>query len=145
MSKIQGLLDEYGSSHQNATNKLIHWICVPAIFFSIVGLFYSIHLYVAAAALVFTTGYYITLSRSLAIGMLLFAALCMGVCYEIVAMGLLPLWAVSIIVFIAAWIAQFYGHNIEGKKPSFLKDVQFLLIGPAWIMSFIYKKLGIEL
>jgi uncharacterized membrane protein YGL010W len=38
-------------------------------------------------------------------------------------------------VFVIAWIGQFYGHKIEGKKPSFLKDLQFLLIGPLWCMK----------
>jgi uncharacterized membrane protein YGL010W len=46
-------------------------------------------------------------------------------------------------IFILAWLGQFYGHYLEGKKPSFLKDIQFLLIGPAWLLSFIFKKLGI--
>jgi len=99
----------------------------------------------AIIMLALVTVYYFTLSRTLWIGMLLFSVICMIVCYEIKAADILPLWAVSIIIFVAAWIAQFYGHHIEGKKPSFLKDVQFLLIGPAWIMSFIYKKLGIGL
>ena len=152
MSKIQSLLDEYGTSHQNGTNKLIHWICVPLIFFSIVGLFYSIELpfkiaptmnfNFALLMLVLVTIYYFTLSRTLWIGMLLFSVICVIACYGIKAAGL-PLWAVSIGIFVLAWIAQFYGHHIEGKKPSFLKDVQFLMIGPAWIMSFIYKQIGI--
>lgn len=154
MSKIQSLLDEYGASHQNATNKLIHWICVPLIFFSVVGLFYSLELpfkitetmnfNFAIVMLVAVMIYYFTLSRTLWIGMLLFSAVCMMVCYAINAAGL-PVWLVSIVIFVLAWIAQFYGHHLEGKKPSFLKDVQFLLIGPAWIMSFVYKKLGITL
>lgn len=154
MTKIESFLEEYGSSHQNATNKLIHWICVPLIFFSIVGLFYSVELPVEVAAgiklnlavlvLAFVTVYYFLLSRSLAIGMLLFSVFCILVCYEIKMLGL-HVWLVSTVIFVVAWIFQFYGHKIEGKKPSFLKDIQFLLIGPAWIMSFIYKKLGIGL
>jgi uncharacterized membrane protein YGL010W len=55
------------------------------------------------------------------------------------------LWAVSLGIFVTAWVFQFWGHSVEGKKPSFLKDLQFLLIGPAWIMSFVYKKLGISI
>jgi uncharacterized membrane protein YGL010W len=154
MSKIDALLTEYGVSHQNATNKLIHWICVPLIFFSIVGLLYSIqlpvkitetlNLNVAMILLVLAIGYYVMLSVSLAIGMLLFSVACMAACYGIQMAGL-PLWLVSITIFVLAWIAQFYGHHIEGKKPSFLKDLQFLLIGPAWIMSFVYRKAGIAL
>lgn len=154
MSKIELLLQEYGVSHQNATNKAIHWVCVPLIFFSIVGLFYSIQLPVeittnvklnfAMFMLAGVTVYYFLLSPSLALGMFLFSVLCMVACFAIDAAGL-PVWLVSIVIFVLAWIAQFYGHKIEGKKPSFLKDVQFLLIGPAWIMSFVYKKLGIGL
>ena len=55
-----------------------------------------------------------------------------------------PLWLFSLIIFFVAWAGQFYGHKVEGKKPSFIKDIQFLLIGPAWLMSFIFKKLGIN-
>jgi uncharacterized membrane protein YGL010W len=53
-----------------------------------------------------------------------------------------PVWKICTVSFVLAWIGQFIGHKIEGKKPSFFKDVAFLLIGPAWLMSFIYKKLG---
>jgi uncharacterized membrane protein YGL010W len=52
---------------------------------------------------------------------------------------------VSVGLFVAAWIAQFWGHNVEGKKPSFIKDVQFLMIGRLGIMSFIYKKIGLSI
>lgn len=153
MKTIQTWLSEYGESHRNATNKLIHWICVPAIFFSIVGLFYSIklppvlwsgiRLNVAMVLLLLVVVYYLSLSRTLWIGMLLFGLLCLCLCQWIETSVPLPLWAVCVIVFVLAWIGQFYGHKIEGKKPSFLKDIQFLMIGPAWLMSFIYRKLGI--
>ena len=56
----------------------------------------------------------------------------------------MPLWIFSVIIFVIAWIGQFIGHRIEGKKPSFIEDLQFLLIGPAWLLSFIYKKIGIK-
>jgi uncharacterized membrane protein YGL010W len=155
--KIDRLLSEYGESHQNATNKLIHWICVPLIFFSIMGLVASIpagilrsilgegSMFANWAAIILAVAliYYITLSIPLTIGMLLFALLCLFLINKIAIMIALPLWAISLGIFVAAWIGQFYGHKVEGKKPSFLKDVQFLLIGPAWLMHFIYKKLGI--
>ena len=154
MKPIQQWLAEYGESHQNHTNKLIHWICVPTIFFSIVGLLYSIKLpfaiagitaNVAMIVLVLAVLYYFSLSRTLWIGLLLFTVLCLWLCYLIEVANFLPLWQVSIILFVLAWVGQFYGHKIEGKKPSFLKDIQFLLIGPAWLMSFIYRKLGIAI
>jgi uncharacterized membrane protein YGL010W len=156
MRKIDALLAEYGESHQNQTNKNIHWICVPLIFFSVVGLIASIpagmvqsvlgegNFYAnwATITLIIATAYYITLSISLTIGMVLFGLLCLYVSNLVHSSGM-QLWLVSLIVFALAWVGQFYGHKIEGKKPSFLKDLQFLLIGPAWLMHFIYKKVGI--
>jgi uncharacterized membrane protein YGL010W len=155
MRTLNQWLDEYGESHTNETNKLIHWICVPAIFFSITGLLYCIklpwfisetlQLNVAIIVLLLTTIYYLALSIPIGIGMLLFGIFCLTLCYAAETFLALPLWAFCIIIFIAAWIGQFYGHKVEGKKPSFLKDIQFLLIGPMWLMSFVYKKMGIPL
>jgi uncharacterized membrane protein YGL010W len=157
MRKIDQLFEEYGESHQNSTNKAIHWICVPLIFFSIVGLVASIpsqavqsvlgdgnpYANWAAVALVLVLIYYVSLSIPLGIGMMLFGALCLFAANFLVRATNTPLWITSLIIFFVAWVGQFYGHKVEGKKPSFLKDIQFLLIGPAWLMHFIYKRLGI--
>jgi uncharacterized membrane protein YGL010W len=157
MRKIDKLFVEYGESHQNSTNKTIHWICVPMIFFSIVGLIASIpsravqsvlgdgnpYANWAAVLLIFILIYYVSLSIALTLGMMLFGALCLVVANLITKSTSVPLWAVSLVIFFVAWVGQFYGHKVEGKKPSFLKDIQFLLIGPAWLMHFIYKRLGI--
>lgn len=157
MRKIDELLSEYGESHQDETNKRIHWICVPLIFFSVVGLIASIpsegvqrflgegnpYANWAAVVLILVLIYYVSLSIPLSIGMLLFAVLCLYLARVIAQVNVAPLWMVSLIVFVVAWIGQFYGHKVEGKKPSFFKDVQFLLIGPAWLLHFVYRKLGI--
>ncbi len=151
MKRMQDWLDEYGESHRNETNKLIHWVCVPAIFLSITGLLYSIRipvyfntyqLNVAVIALVLVWIYYLRLSPMLSIGMLLFGAGCLIICHLVESRAPMPLWLFSLIVFVLAWLGQFYGHKVEGKKPSFLKDLQFLMIGPAWLMSFVYRKIG---
>ncbi len=154
MRTVNQWLDEYGESHRNETNKLIHWICVPSIFFSITGLLYSIKLpfqltgnlqfNVAMIVLLLAVIYYFTLSISLGFGMLLFGFLCLALCYLIENYFPVSLWVFCLAVFIVAWVGQFYGHKVEGKKPSFLKDVQFLLIGPMWLMSFIYRKMGVK-
>jgi uncharacterized membrane protein YGL010W len=153
MKTIDQWLNEYGESHQNKTNKTIHWICIPHIFWSIVALLYSVDLHftlinipltLAHVALFFVLIYYVRLSSSLAIGMMVFALLCLTMCNFLQMIGL-SLWLVAIMVFVAAWIGQFVGHHIEGKKPSFLKDLQFLLIGPAWLMADLFRKWGIAL
>jgi uncharacterized membrane protein YGL010W len=157
MTTINSLLSEYGESHQNHTNKMVHWICVPLIFFSLVGLIWSIpseslrqltglespYVNWATLLLLLVMIYYVMLSVTLALGMAVFGALCLWIAHQLDMSASWPLWIICIVIFVVAWIGQFYGHKIEGKKPSFLKDVQFLLIGPAWLMHFIYKKLGI--
>ena len=159
MRKIDNLLYEYGLSHQNHTNKAIHWICVPLIFFSIVGLLWSIpadflhsilpgeggkFINWATIGLFLALIYYASLSIPLFLGMLFIVFVFSSACYFLNESGIAPLWLISLVIFFLAWAGQFYGHKIEGKKPSFLKDIQFLLIGPAWLMSFIFKNLGIS-
>jgi uncharacterized membrane protein YGL010W len=75
--------------------------------------------------------------------MFLFSALSLAIANFLAIVSPIPLWIICLSIFFVAWIFQFYGHKVEGKKPSFLKDVQFLLIGPAWLMHFIYKKIGL--
>ncbi len=86
------------------------------------------------------TVYYLSLSKT----SLVFGLLCLAICYIIESYIPAPLWLVCVMLFVAVWIGQFYGHKVEGKKPSFLKDLQFLMIGPMWLMSFIYGKMGIK-
>ena len=146
---------EYSESHQDDANETIHWICVPVIFFTVMGFLWSIPvpaaLLVAApwfkwlhpvmlAALVF----YFRLSGPLAFGLLGFVSVCYLLLVGQAALCPFPIWKSSLILFVLAWVGQFIGHKIEGKKPSFFKDVVFLLIGPAWLMHFLYKKLGIN-
>ncbi|WP_422089371.1 DUF962 domain-containing protein [Tenacibaculum ovolyticum] len=152
MKTLQQWFDEYAVSHQNETNISIHFICVPAIFFSIIGIFMSIPTQFlnslikidnplvinwATIALVFFLLFYLRLSFSMFIKMLIFSILCIIGNYFLGKY--LPLLYTSIAIFIIAWIGQFYGHKVEGAKPSFIKDLQFLLIGPAWVIKKIFK------
>jgi len=153
MKTLDQWFEEYAVSHQNPKNKAIHYICVPAIFFSIVGLLMSIPSDFlnnllrlnqpiienwAAVVLIFVLIFYIRLSVSMAVKIAFFSVLCLVINFYIGQF--VPLWAFSIGFFVVAWIGQFYGHNIEGKKPSFLKDIQFLLIGPAWVVQNLFSK-----
>jgi uncharacterized membrane protein YGL010W len=140
---INQLLDEYATSHQNRTNKLIHYFAVPVIFWSITAMLWVVKIpYVENLAVVMTgiiSIYYISKDLILAIQMILFSILCLVLNNFLEAQGL-PLFYTSLGLFIVAWVFQFIGHKIEGKKPSFFKDVQFLLIGPAWIVRQVFSK-----
>jgi uncharacterized membrane protein YGL010W len=151
--RIDWFLEKYGESHQNATNKLIHWVCVPLIMFSLLGMVYAIPFVGiektmfanwAAVLVALALIYYIMLSIPMFIGFLVVGGgMVVGNHFlgQVVGDNLI---FVSIGIFVAAWVGQFIGHKIEGAKPSFLEDIQFLLIGPAWLLHFIYKKVGIR-
>ena len=153
MRTIHQWLDAYGASHRHPCNKRIHWLCVPAIFFVVYGLVRCLpqpealgHFSWAALLLMMAVGYYFVLSKTLAVGFVLWAALVYGGNEWLLAeWGRGGLFGFSAVVFVVAWVGQFIGHHIEGKKPSVLQDVQFLLIGPAWLMAFVYRKLGIKI
>lgn len=149
MRAVDAWLNEYGESHRNATNKLIHWICVPAIVWSVVALIWSIPspadwLNWAVVTAVAAQLYYIRLSPKLSVGIGAFLLICLGLCLLVEQQLSWPLWQVALAVFVVAWIGQFIGHRIEGKKPSFFKDLVFLMIGPAWLMAFVYRRLGLS-
>jgi uncharacterized membrane protein YGL010W len=137
---IDTLLEQYGESHRNPTNELIHFVCVPVIVFTLLGILWSIHPGVAVAGSLAALVYYFRLSRPFAFGMLLMSAVMLAVLALMPPMTVLPL---SIAIFVVAWIGQFIGHKIEGKKPSFLDDLRFLLIGPLFVLGFLYRRLNL--
>ena len=136
---IDTLLERYAESHRNPTNELIHFVCVPVIVFTLLGILWSIHPALAVVASVAALVYYWRLSRPFAFGMLLMSALMLAVLALMPPMTVLPL---SIAIFVVAWIGQFIGHKIEGKKPSFFDDLRFLLIGPLFVLGFLYRRLN---
>ncbi len=154
MKSIHQWFDEYGESHQNKTNKIIHWICIPLIFWSIIALLSLIPIdfliksnFIHLGTIIVILGliFYLKLSFRIFLGMFFVSFYVLWDVYfwhQIIGQN--NLLIASLTMFFLAWILQFIGHKIEGKKPSFIKDIQFLLIGPAWLLGFIYKKIGIK-
>ena len=153
MKTAQEYFDEYAISHQNETNQTIHYICVPLIFFSVIGLLMSI----PTTLLENTFGLYNPLLENWAVvvgviisifylrlGFWYFTEMLFVILVTIIGNfwlgNTVNLLYASLIIFILAWIGQFYGHKIEGAKPSFLKDLEFLLIGPLWVIQKLNKK-----
>jgi len=138
--EIDILLARYGDSHRNHTNEIIHFVCIPLIVLSLLGILWAIHPVVALAAVLGSLYYYAKLSRGFALGMGVMGAAMLGLLAIMPAFTVLP---VSIAIFVVAWIGQFVGHKIEGKKPSFLDDLRFLLIGPLFVLSFLYRRMNL--
>lgn len=136
MKSITEWFDEYSESHQNPTNKQIHWLCVPAILFSIIGIIAHFSTLLTALLLVLTLVFYARLDLVLAVAMAALLIVMAWLIYTLpVGVGF------YIAIFVIAWVGQFYGHKVEGKKPSFFKDLQFLLIGPVWCMDAYLSKI----
>ncbi len=159
MKTLTEWFEDYGESHRNERNKAIHYACVPLIYFSVLGLLsgipsYSlcrilpgpleIHAHFGTLLLPFVLLYYLRFSIPITVGMAIFSVVCLGIIGWIDGLLGWRSWQWSLGIFAAAWVGQFFGHRIEGKKPSFLKDLSFLLIGPAWILAGVYRKWGIS-
>jgi len=147
--------DEYAVCHQNHVNKIFHWICIPLIMLSLLGLIWVIPVPVAIsrqvppfnwAWLILITSliFYFRISIALSLGMLFVFSVMVGIIIFYEQANLTSLATASLIIFVAAWIGQFVGHKIEGRKPAFFDDLKFLLIGPLWLLGFIYRRFGLR-
>lgn len=149
---IDRLLAEYGESHRDPVNVGIHMVAVPAIFWSVIAMLWELPVPAGLQAsrwlnwatlfALLASVYYVLLSTRLAAVMIVFIAVCLILAASWPA-SLGSLWRVALVVFTVAWVAQFLGHRMEGRRPSFFKDAQFLLIGPAWVMLYLARRLGI--
>lgn len=136
--KVDQLLAHYGESHRNPRNEVIHFVAIPLIMLSLLGLLSALHPWVAYAFVVASMVYYARLSAVFLLAMAVLSAVGLLLVH---AMGDRVL-AISAAIFVAAWIAQFVGHKIEGKKPSFFEDLQYLWVGPLFVLSHLFSRLG---
>lgn len=136
--RIDALIAHYALSHQNTTNEALHCVCVPLIMFSLVGLIYTLHPLVALVFLSASMIYYMRLSGR--------AAALMAVWSSVMWMAITSLHTQQVLIytttFVLAWIGQFIGHKLEGKKPSFFEDLQYLWVGPLFVAQVLLRPLG---
>ncbi|WP_199100634.1 DUF962 domain-containing protein [Dyella sp. ASV21] len=149
---IRPWLDSYSADHQNATNRLLHWICVPLILWCVIALMWTIPVpsmigrpgLWAVAALVLAFAWYWKHSHRLGAALLVALVLmCVLTEWAYRQLGPAHLCFTALGVFVLAWIGQFIGHAIEGRRPSFLTDLAYLLVGPAWLMDKLLRRFGI--
>jgi uncharacterized membrane protein YGL010W len=151
MRTAEQWLTEYGASHRNPTNEALHWICVPVILWCVLGLLWTIPFPSmipwanwATVISLLAVLYYALLSVRLALGIAPLLALMLWSLDALSRNTVAPLWLICVSLFVLAWIGQFVGHAIEKKRPSFFKDVQFLMIGPMWLLASVYRRSGIR-
>lgn len=138
--RVDQLLAHYAESHRHPNNERIHFVAIPVIMLSLVGLIYALHPLAAFAFLAASLVYYIRLSAVFFMTMLGLSALALALVH------LMGEWrlAICVTLFVVAWIFQFIGHKIEGKKPSFFEDIQYLWVGPLFVLSKLFERIGLR-
>ncbi|MFK2902828.1 DUF962 domain-containing protein [Dyella ginsengisoli] len=153
MRTMQDWLDSYSADHQNPINQRLHWLCVPPIVWSVIALLWTIPVPArflqpgawAVLAMVLAFAWYWKRSHRLGGALLLaFAALALLTGLLFNRLGAANLRWSALAVFVVAWIGQFVGHQFEGRRPSFLTDLSYLLVGPAWLMEKLLRRLGFK-
>ena len=152
--RIDRRFARYEEHHRNPINRAIHWLAVPAIYWSVLALLMEVPFpdalrfvpgldwgLVAGLAMVVA---YLLHSRPLAIGMAIMTGVFLAIAWGYASLGGTPLWQMAIVVFLVAWVFQFIGHKIEGQRPAFFDDLRFLAIGPGWVLAQLYRLLGIR-
>ena len=145
----------YSADHRNHANQAIHVVAVPLILWSVIGLLWCVPVpgtwfrqgLWAALAMFLGWMFYYRASRPIGFGMLaVFVAMAWLTRWLHDGLGTQSLFQLAVGVFVAAWIAQFIGHSklLEAKRPSFFTDLRYLLIGPAWVLSKLYRKFGVR-
>ena len=138
--RIDRLFARYGESHRHPTNKAIHWICVPLIMWSLLAALWAWTPFAAIAVAVLALAFYVWLSPPLALGMLGVTVVMLA---PLAAMAPRTLLIVAVSAFVGAWIGQFFGHHVEKRRPAFVEDMTYFLVGPAWLLADLYRRLGI--
>jgi uncharacterized membrane protein YGL010W len=148
-------IEQYASFHQKPANRVINYICIPLIVFSVLGFVWSIpfpHLaflgkyngFINWASFIIAFGiyYYLKLSPMLSY-LMLFTFF--GFTYIIIQFEKDPvLPQVCVFLFVMANVAQFIGYRIEGRKPTFADEFKFMLVGPMWLWTVVLKKFGVK-
>jgi uncharacterized membrane protein YGL010W len=153
MRSMQSWLDGYSADHRNRVNQVIHWICVPPIVWTVVALLWTVPVPSAwlkpgawaVFAMVLAFAWYWKHSHRLGGALLVaFVVLALITAWLFDLLGPVRLRWAAIAVFVLAWIGQFVGHKFEGHRPSFLTDLSYLLVGPAWLMEKFLRRLGFK-
>jgi len=142
LRKVDALLAHYGSSHTHPSNELIHFVAIPLIMLSLVGLIYALHPFAAYAFVATSMVYYARLSWVFFATMVLGSVAMLAAVQALDQLGIL--WQTSVAIFVVGWVFQFIGHKLEGKKPSFFEDIQYLWVGPLFVISKLFQKIGIR-
>jgi uncharacterized membrane protein YGL010W len=131
-TKLGDLFQDYEAYHRSRGNKICHYVGIPLIVFTLVGLLREVGWGGLDLALLAGGGvclYYLSLSLRLAAGMAVFLA------FSYVAGPQIPM-GLHVAGLFLGWAFQFIGHYVyEKRSPAFYKNLLHLLVGPLWVLA----------
>ena len=153
MAETDRWLSEYGDSHRDIVYPAIYWPSVLILVPGIAGMLWSLPIPQAftaispflnwgSAFLMAALVYYFVISVPLAIGMLPFML-------SVASLGVLTAAAdvsvagISLGVVVVAVAGLYFGHHVSGGVRAVLRDIQLMMMGPIWLLSRLYRRLGI--
>ncbi len=153
MDESNEWLTRFEQIHNDINNTAVYWMAVFMVVVSTTGLLWHLPappefheisplLNWGSTFLMATAIYYFIISLSLAIGMLPFLMGLAAIQLWLADSGY-PELRVCGGLLIAGMFGLWFGRRGPGNVRAVLQDLQLLMIGPVWLLSVIYRRLGI--
>ena len=153
MNETEDWLTRYEQTHTDLRYPAIYWAAVPMVVVGLTGLLWGLGvptqftkisplLNWGSAFLMVTAIYYFIISLSLAIGLLPFLLGLAAIQVWLTNSGL-PAAGISTGLLIAGTVGLTVGRS--GSARAVFQDLQLMMIGPAWLLSVLYRRFGIPI
>jgi hypothetical protein len=153
MSEVQSWLTEFGERQAQARFPAVYWLSLLLLLIGTVALLWSLPVPEAfreispalnwgTAFLMAAAVYYFIISLPLGSGMILFVLGVAAVQTWLAGLSVPLAYTGSVITGVAT-AGLFFGHYGTGGIFAVLRDIQLVMIAPAWALSRVYRRLGI--
>ena len=153
MSEIDGWLERYEENHKDLRNPVVYWAAVPMVVGGPGGILWDLPvppefieisplLNWGSAFLMASAIYYFIISLSLAIGLLPFL-LGIAAVHQWLAASPWPHSGASVSLLLSGTAGLVLGRWGTGGLRGIVEDFQLMMIGPAWLLSVLYRRFRI--
>lgn len=153
MKTLVEQMSVYAAYHRDPTNKAIHFLFVPLIIWSAMGLLVqlgglrlgALEVTLAHAIAVVLLAYYMRLDFQLGVAMVfLFTFLLVTVLQVDAALGASS-WMLFAAVFVGSWVAQAVGHSaFEHRRPALADNLFQVFVAPIFVVAEWAFALGLR-
>lgn len=149
MKSLEDQMAFYAAYHQDARNKMTHFVGVPVIVLSLyiplAWLRLDVGGWTITAAMLLgavVVAYYLVLDVALGLAMLAVFAALAWLGQRIADMGAVAGWSWFAVLFVGGWILQLVGHVFEGRKPALADNLFQIFVAPIFLAAEAFFALG---